>query len=279
MGMGYHQMDPKTGQVTAGQIVKDKEKEAADRVLAHIYGHVDAFTARPPRPRELFAAAGLMRCCALLKGVIVLDEAGMPALTGILLRQLWEVWLVSFYALLAGDEALHIIASDDIYWKRRLSGALRLEQDDYHPEWSGTAAKINYTDMSRRVISLLRAREAVDGPGDVTCLDVIYRFQSLASVHANLTTIGSHLVERDGEGAVSENSSLTLNNVVVTPVLLTVHLAQYVFKEFGLDADAMDPFVASLRSSPRSIPPPTRRKPSSRSQEHPCVVECIRTPK
>ena len=74
-----------------------KAKEAADQVLAHVYGHVDAFRGRPPRPAKQFAAAGLMRCCALLKGILVLDEARMPALTGILARQHWEDWLVSLY--------------------------------------------------------------------------------------------------------------------------------------------------------------------------------------
>ena len=39
-----------------------KAKEAANRILAHVYGHVDAFRARPPREAEQFAAAGLMRC-------------------------------------------------------------------------------------------------------------------------------------------------------------------------------------------------------------------------
>ena len=72
---------------------------------------------------------------------------------------------------------------------------------------------------------------------------MIYRYESLVSVHANLTTIGGHL---DG-WAVSVDSSLTRDDdVAVTPVLLTGHLAQYVFKEFGLDGDAMAPFVADL---------------------------------
>ena len=57
-------------------------KEAAASILAHVYGHVDAFRARPPREAEQFAAAGLMRCCAVLKGILVLDKARIPALAG-----------------------------------------------------------------------------------------------------------------------------------------------------------------------------------------------------
>ena len=223
-----------------------KAKEAADRILAHVYGHVDAFRARSPRPAEQFAAAGLMRCCALLKGILVLDEARMPALASILARQHWEAWLVSLYVLLAGDEALQVIAGDNIYWKRRLSKALRLERDDYHPDWDGRLVKLNYKELHDRMLELLRKREPADSPTGVTSYDATYRYESLVSVHANLTTIGGHLVCRDDDWTVSVDSSLTPDDVAVTPVLHTVHLAHYVFKEFGLDGDAMDPFVADL---------------------------------
>ena len=81
----------------------------------------------------------------------------------------------------------------------------------------------------------------------VTGYDAIYSYESLVSAHANLTTIGGHLVYGDDdEWAVSVDSSQTPDNVAVTPVLHTVHLAHYVFKEFGLNGDAMDPFVADL---------------------------------
>ena len=223
-----------------------KAQEAADRILAHVCEHVDAFRTRPPQRAKQFAAAGLMRCCALLKGILVLDEARMPALAGILTRLHWETWVVSLYVLLAGDEALQVIADDDIYWKRRLSKALRLERDDYQQGWTGKPAKLSYKDLHDRMLKLLRERESVDGPAGVTGYDVTYRYESLVSSHANLTTIGEHLVYGDDEWAVSVDSSQTRDDVAVTPVLHTGHLAQYVFKEFGLDGDAMGPFVADL---------------------------------
>ena len=181
-----------------------KTKEAADRILAHVYGHVDAFRSRPPRKVEQFAAAGLMRCCALLKGILVLDEARMPALAGILTRLHWETWVVSLYVLLDGDKALQVIAGDDIHWKRILSRELRLErelereQDAYYQQdWTGKIAKLNYFDLHDRMLKLLREREPVDGPAGVTGYDVTYRYESLVSSHANLTTIGEHLVYGD----------------------------------------------------------------------------------
>ena len=96
-----------------------KAKEAAAQVIAHIYGNVDAFRARPPRKAEQFAAAGLMRCCALLKGILVLDEARMSELAGILVRLHWETWLVSLYVLLVGDKALKAL-DDDVKYRKSL---------------------------------------------------------------------------------------------------------------------------------------------------------------
>ena len=129
-----------------------KSKEAADLILAHVAEHVDALKTRPPQLAKQFAAAGLMRCCALLKGILVLDEARMPALAGILTRPHWETWVVSLYVLLDGDKALQVIAGDDIHWKRILSRELRLEREQdayYQQDWTEKIAKLNGTSLAQ----------------------------------------------------------------------------------------------------------------------------------
>ena len=172
----------------------------------------------------------------------------MPALAGVLTRLHWETFVVSLYVLLAGNEALRVIASDNIYCGSRLSKVLRLERDDYsEQDWNVKPTKLNYKDLHGRMLKLLSERgESVDGPAGVTGYDVTYSYESFASSHANLKTIGQHLVCGDDEWAVSVDSSRAPDDVVVTPVLYTNHLAQHVFKEFGLDGDAMGPFVADL---------------------------------
>ena len=225
-----------------------KAKEAADQILAHVYRHVDAFRARPARKAKQFAAAGLMRCCALLKGILVLDEARMPALAGILVRQHWETWGVSLYVLLGGDKALEVIVDDHTQWSRHLSESLRIEGDHHHPDSVKKQKTLNYWNMHKRVIELLRERgEPVDGPAGVTGYDVIYRSESLFLDPCERVTIGRHLVCGDDEWAVSVDSSETRGeDVALAPVLYTNDLAQRVFKEFGLDGDAMAPFVTDL---------------------------------
>ena len=242
------QMAPREDPETERKMQSMKAKEAADRILAYVYQNVGGFRARPPREAKQFAAAGLMRCCALLKGILVLDEARMPALAGILVRQHWETWLVSLYVLLGGDKALEVIVDDHTQWSRHLSKSLRIEGDQHHPDSVKKQNKLNYWEMHKRVIELLRERgEPVDGPAGVTGYDVIYRSESLFSTHANVFTIGRHLVCGDDEWAVSVDSSETRgDDVALAPVLYTNDLAQRVFKEFGLDGDAMAPFVADL---------------------------------
>ena len=227
-----------------------KPKEDAGRILTSVYGHVDAFRTRSPRlpPPEQFAAAGLMRCCALLKGVLVLDEASLPVMASILARQNWETWVVSLYVLLAGEEALQVIVDDDTYSKRSLS-KLWPKLDVDRPDLDGRPPRLNYKQLHDRVRELLRERgESVGGEAEVTGHDVTYRCESLFSVHANWETIGrQHLVNGDDYWAVSVDSSLTTGNVVEAPVLYTSHLAQYVFEKFGLDvADLVVPARAQV---------------------------------
>ena len=173
----------------------------------------------------------------------------MPTLSGILTRLHWETWVVSLYVLLGGDKALLVIANADIYWKRVLSKQLQMEQERdayYQQDWTGKPEPLKIKDLHDRLLELLRERESVDGPAGVTGYDVTYRYESLVSSHANLMTIGEHLVYGDDEWAVSVDSSKTPDDVAATPVLYTSHLAQHVFKEFGLDGDAMSSFVADL---------------------------------
>ena len=194
-----------------------KAKEDAGRILTSVYGHVDAFRARPPRPTEQFAAAGLMRCCALLKGILVLDEASLPVVASILARQHWETWVVSLYVLLGGKEALQRITDNDIYPKRRLS-KFWPKLDDYHPDSAkGPRPKrLNYRQLNECVRERLREQgESVDGPAGVTGYDVTYACESLFSVHANGETIDrQHLVKGDDYWAVSVDSSRTPGDVV-----------------------------------------------------------------
>ena len=88
-----------------------------------------------------------MRCCAMVRGIVVLEDAGFGSLAGILERQHWETWLVSIHVLLRGEEALHEVAGDDIFWKRLLSERLNLGFA-YHNDWEGKIGKLNFKKLA-----------------------------------------------------------------------------------------------------------------------------------
>ena len=112
-----------------------------------------------------------MRCCALLRGVCVLEDAGLGAMAGILERQHWETWLVSLHVLLRGDDALHEIAGDDIFYKRLLAERLNLGFA-YHPDWEGNIAKLNFKKLADELGPLLVQAGETGNHSGITGYDV-----------------------------------------------------------------------------------------------------------
>ena len=208
--------------------------------LELVEAQAPALTSSPPHAARQFAAAGLMRCCALLRGVCVLEDAGLGAVAGILVRQHWETWLVSLHVVLRGEEALHEVAGDDILYKRLLAERLDLKFA-YHPDWEGRIAKLNFKDLAERLGPLLvNAGEPGDTSG-VTGYDVTYRVQSLFAVHACLATIGLYLRYGDASWSVEPNPRAPFADLGLAPALHTLHLARYVFEGFGISIDTLEP--------------------------------------
>ena len=180
-----------------------------------------------------------MRCCAMVRGIVVLEDAGFGSLAGILERQHWETWLVSIHVLLRGEEALHEVAGDDIFWKRLLSERLNLGFA-YHNDWEGKIGKLNFKKLADDLGPLLLKAGEHGDPDGVTGYDVTYRVQSQFAVHASLATIGSYLRYGDRTWGVIPNPPAQFRATSQTPALYTAHLAGYVFKAFGLETEELD---------------------------------------
>ena len=160
-------------------------------------------------------------------------------------RQHWETWLVALYALLRGDAALMEIVGDDIHWKRKLAKSLKLRVD-YHVDWAGENRKLNYRNLyDQLMVALKHAGEPISSQS-VSGYDLSYAAPSLFGAHANVTTITAHIRYEPNRWSVALVPEAPFDHVLLTPLLHTVHLAQYVFKEFGLDATVLDPISADL---------------------------------
>ena len=212
-----------------------------------------ALRSTPDHAARHLAAAGLMRCCALVKGILALEDVGLAFLAGILTRQLFEVWLVSLHVLLRGDAALSEVLGDDIHWKRLLSKRLDLGIQ-YHENWEGKISKLNFEAMAKELRPLLTSAGEEGTSSGALTYDVVYRTQSLFAVHAGLATLGAHVVYGDEYWEVEPNPEPPFPTPAQTPALLTAHLAQYVFKAFGLNAGGLEPLWRDIMHSSAEEP-------------------------
>jgi hypothetical protein len=220
-------------------------REGIRDLLALIDQHVGSLESLPEQAPREFAAAGLMRSCSLLRGICVLEDAGLGPVAAILARQHWETWLVSLYVILRGQEALGEVAGDDIFWKRLLSEKLNLGFA-YHENWEGKAAKLNFKKLYDDLQPLLESAGEPASPDGARGYDVTYRVQSLFAVHAGLATIGSYLRYGDNTWTVVRNPAASFPRVSQTPALHTAHLAKHVFKSFGLSIEELEPIWDKL---------------------------------
>jgi len=232
-------------------------REAAEELLDCVRAQIDRLRSSPDQAERHFAAAGLMRCCLLLRGILVLEDAGFPHPAGILARQHWETWVLSLYALLGGDDALTEIAGDDIHWKRKLAHGLRLELQ-YHEDWIQGIDRLNYKAIHDRVLRLLEETGEPRGEGP-TGYDLTYRTQSLFSTHANLATLGAHMLNDEEPWGVRLNPAAPFPGMSIqVSALHTSHLASHVFRAFALatdQIDALDSILLGLGESgvPRAV--------------------------
>lgn len=196
------------------------------------------------RSRQI-AAAGLVRCCALLRGVCVLEDAGLPALTGILERQNWETWLVSQSILLRGDEAIDEIKGDNVKSRNTFQkeSGRRLK---YVPEWQGKAKKLIYSQLAEKLEPLFVKACDTEGATLASGYTGIYRGHSQFTVHAGLSTFNLYM-RCEGEWAsVERNPPAPVPDVGKISLLCTVHLAGHVFKRFGIATKELESIRAGF---------------------------------
>lgn len=159
-----------------------------NKLLALVYQAAPSFEVEPEEAARLFAAAGLMRCCALLRGIRLLEKAELGPVPGILERQHWETWLLSLHLLFRGEGALLELGADDIYWKRPLLKKF-VPDRGYHEDWENRIAKLNYKKLADDLKALLVAAGESGNPDGSIGYDLTYKIQSTFSLHSNLSTL------------------------------------------------------------------------------------------
>ena len=180
-----------------------------------------------------------MRCCQLLRGMRLLEDASLAVPAGILYRQLWETWLVSLYVLLEGEEALHEIGCDYVKHVRILGE--KFDVDPEHVDPDEEARKLKIYDLAEKIGPLLvKASGAGDADMGVKRYDGVYRVQSQYAVHAGLSTISRHIQIKDESWSVEPNPPHPIDDDKSQhAAIYTLHLTKYVFECFGIATDAV----------------------------------------
>lgn len=221
---------------------------AVDDLLTAIESRVLSFeSTRAQRGRHL-AAAGLLHCCLLLRGIRALRMSGVLYAAAALGRQLWETSVVSLHLALRGEAAARDVEADDIYWKRRFPEKLRPEKP-YQPDWKGTPRRLNMRKLADDIPRLLQAQGEPHNAELPSGYDLIYRVQSLFGVHAGLSTLGPYIWDGPDAWRLIARPEAPFPLVEQTPALATAHLAKYVFGCFGVTALELESIAARIHAA------------------------------
>ena len=203
---------------------------------------------RPPDLCRQFAAAGLMHCCSLLRGIRALEDANLGALVGILERQHCEMWLVGLYILLGGDKALSEFESRYVQHTRGLIKTTSLKLgSEYDPGGKGPSQRLSLYEIAMRLGPLLEdAGETVSVDALKKLYDVIYKVQSEFAMHAGLATVRPYIRRGESSWSAEPNPPAPLKDIGLNSALYKLFFAKHVFIRFGIATDAVEAAMGEL---------------------------------
>lgn len=202
-------------------------------VLGEIDRHLPRLTSARGYLRRQLAAASLARGRALFDGLDAVQRADRAVVGGLLVRAIWECWVVGLYVLLRGDEGY-----------KHLAGAADRSNDLISARWPADGVPeltplgypkqtLNYQNLATEVRALLEARQA---PIATLSYDGLYRSWSYLSAHA---THGSLILFIDAAGTLlrlgpGRMPSPPEADLRISATMLA-HLAYFVLREFSID--------------------------------------------
>lgn len=228
-----------------GRLSADLQRSTID-LCDLIDEHCPSLTSlpRPDLMGRQLSAGGLARCRMLLEGIVVLIVGGRPDVKGVLLRPLFETWMVSLYLLLGGSEAVTHVIGDFAQGSRVLSERHGRPLGDVWQLWlvvDTNARRLKYEEIARKVDNLLdRSGDPLGSRGQVVeRYDALYRVESRHNVHAGLGSIGRYVDWQGSPWSVrpAREEEDAADDAVILGGCMAAHLAVHVFREFGLSTE------------------------------------------
>ena len=216
---------------------------------------------------RVFAAGGLSRGAALLRGGVLVVEAGREDLVGVFIRAVWECWCVGLWALRGGRAAMARLEEKHRLWMRRYLSDLpaAIPQPDIDSAYRAYLDRAPgpvpppLWKMAQEVEEWLQTADT--GPiaySDIASYNVVYRLESHYSAHANFGSFGRRLDPPNGAEAdrtatiqrvVEPQPSETLRTKAASAAASYLgHLAWHVYHALELPTDDLEALLDRLLS-------------------------------
>ena len=153
-----------------------------------------------------YAAAAGARCCTLLQGMQLLIRADAPEGCGVLLRTMFETFLVGMWTLNSlNDDAYRALARSDYLWEQKHRKALGMPpiewaaNDVVGDEPTDVSERLMPEDVKKRCAAALREAKKPDAFIHNAYRE-LYGPESFASAHATLKSLDGHIGLLNDEG-------------------------------------------------------------------------------
>lgn len=229
----------------------DPQLDAAAALIEHVrLKMIPVLCSKPERAPRQYAAAALARCNRLLAAMFLLRDGDFPDIIGVLFRSLLECWYLGMYFLLAPEEASEKANAAHVHQLGKLD----------ETKWGDIGAVIEQMEIEEpKALAwdqvAIRVGKLLDESGDIGArttaeglYEVIYRGESMMSVHGGLGTLNGH-IETGAESLSLRETRLEpddggLRIRLGAPLLEA--LARAVAGEFGLSRTEIDRLGALL---------------------------------
>ena len=186
-------------------------------------------------PLEVGLAASA-RSRRLLAGIMALAGGGLEDICGVLIRALYESWLVGLYALLGGPDALERLLAQQDRHLRPIRAVLGDESGD-------EGRQLPVEQLARRVSTLMDQRGMPNPQFAIQGYETLYRWESYRNIHGGLGSIEGHIVRYEDRVEVKRERPDDDDNVrhrVFTAIAIYLSGAQIVSIEAGWEHENLD---------------------------------------
>ena len=216
----------------------------------------DERLATQPRDDNLdIALAAAARSRRLLMGLVAIVRADLPDVAGLLLRAIYEHWLVGAYALFGGADARQRLFDQQDHGRRTMAPYLDLPDVDSMPK----GRRLFVSDLAVSVTELLQAENSETAKFAEYAYRTVYAAESAVSTHGGIESVQPYIADPQGRATILSEplpkDPPLLPHRLVLATQLVVSSAQMPAFRYGLPHEELDRLAFAVVELDRPQPP------------------------